>query len=477
MNLTGIFTEIPSNRQFPLLFLVTVLITFSAVPVAQADDDLTDKITLLDTEFQALSLEIYQHNARDKNFKGTALPNISELEKRIERLTGNNQTLHAIQQLYRHVDLIQQNLDHSSVLSFLSLLLDNNELNLARRLFAIINSAGDDFQIASTKFLFAKYHADQLEWSKVYELLKDVPSKLTADNAAYALLLQGKALQQLKQHRRSQESYQKIPATSQYFRHAQLNLAIAHIRQGWLTSAKNTINELITNAEKEDADEFTNRLNLVLGYALLQKDYYRSARESFRKISLDSIYINRALLGIALCVINMGEFENGLNTLALLKSKKSTHLTVEESHLLIPYVYEKLQQEIDVATSYTQAMTHYQNRIIELNKIINQHQEFTTIKISDELSSISIANNEFNYSKQFAQSFIKNYQQLLRYSATNKSHLLAAKIEHQLFKHDQLFQLIVAQLVNQKIDHLNSYLSQSRFGLAKLYDKSKQEKQ
>lgn len=478
MSLTWRCREIPPDGQYRTIVLKRLsglLLFLLTVTTANANQDLAGNIHLLDKEFQQLSTRFFQDTAKSYSADDESLQSISALEEKVTQLAQGKQSVEAILLLYRHVELINNNLDHDSINHFLSLLLEHNELNLANRLFKTIQNEGDDFQIARSKFIFAKYYADQLAWTEVKKYLEKVPQELSAQNSAYALLLQGIALQQLKQHRQAQDSYQKIPPSSQYYRHARLNLAIAHIRQGWLTSARTTISELISSSEKNNPDEFTNRLYLVLGYALLQRDYYRSARESFRNISLDSLYINRALLGIAMCVTNMGEFENALNTLSLLKAKKTTDLSTEESYLLIPYVYEKLGQQVDVATSYTEAMAHYQNRINDLKTIPNQHQTSSMTLINDDATHFNISGHEFEFGKRFPGAFINNYRQLMAFSAINKNQKFDAPIEELLHKHKQLFQQLIAQLVNQKIDQLDSYLSQARFGLARLYDKSKQE--
>ena len=88
----------------------------------------------------------------------------------------------------------------------------------------------------------------------------------------------------LKKHRQAIENYNKVPASSEYYVYAQLNSAIANIRQGWWTDAQTTINDVIKNTHIDNSNELTNRLYLTLGYLLLQKEYFRDARNAFMKI-------------------------------------------------------------------------------------------------------------------------------------------------------------------------------------------------
>ena len=46
------------------------------------------------------------------------------------------------------------------------------------------------------------------------------------------------------------------------------------------------------------------------------------------------------------------------------------------------------------------------------------------------------------------------------------------RIEALITKHDAVFQEIIGDLLQQRKEYLKSYLNQSRFGLARLYDKS-----
>ena len=288
----------------------------------------------------------------------------------------------------------------SAVFTFTELLLEKNEWYSANSLFRRIKDEGDRSLLAEMQFIFAKYHAERLQWPQVNKLLNGVAVQLSADNAAYANLLNGTALQHMKKHRLAIENYNRVPASSQYYAYAQLNIAIANIRQGWWTDAQATINELIKHAGKDTSDELTNRLYLVLGYALLQKEYYRDARNAFRHIGLNSRYTNRALLGIGLTATSQGDFVGGLNALSILKDKKTFDLSVDESYLLVPYVYEKLQQELTVTAGYTEAMAYYQQRITELENIANQPADFLNTQYDENTASLIIDNNSLAYGQR-----------------------------------------------------------------------------
>jgi len=444
------------------------------LPLA-SQDNLNKQIRFLEEDFTRLSAKFYKDKSSYTSESKRVIKDIDELLSATNRLVENKQSIIAIQLLFFNLDTVLDNLDHRAVFKFTEILLNNNEWKLANRIFTEIKNLGDRSLLATIQFTFAKYHAKRNEWKTVSKLLKGIYPDLSPENSAYAYLLNGSALQRLKKHRPAVESYSKIPVTSKYYAYAQLNTAIANIRQGWWTDAQTTIREMIKISQKDNSDEIINRLYLVLGYALLQREYYRDARNAFRHIGLKSRYTNRALLGIGLTATSQGDYVGGLNALSILKEKKTFDLSVDEAYLLVPYVYEKLQQELTVTTSYTEAMNHYQQRIQALTDISAKHTDFSSVSYDDEASSLIVQNNSLEYGRFFPESFLRNYHMLNQFFAVSKHKKIKKLINMLLQKHDKTFQEIVTILANKRKDHLKSYLNQSRYGLARLFDNRSEE--
>jgi len=49
----------------------------------------------------------------------------------------------------------------------------------------------------------------------------------------------------------------------------------------------------------------------------------------------------------------------------------------------VPYIYEKLQQEMTVSDSYSEAMDYYQQRINNLLSIAKLHQDFSSTNMME----------------------------------------------------------------------------------------------
>ena len=427
------------------------------------------QIQLMDDEFKTLSGEFYR-SSTDKN--SVEILDIGRLQHEVNGLVNARQPIAAIQLLYVNLATIKSNIENEAVLAFAELFLKHNAWGLAKTLLGQIENQGDQSLLASIQFSFAKYYARRNEWVQVTKRLDGVFSELATEDADYAYLLNGSALQYLKKHRLAVESHSKISASSTYYSYAQLNIAIAKIRQGWLTDAQTTIRNLIAKTQNNGDDDLTYRLNLVLGYALLQKEYYRDAREAFRNIGLDSRYANRALLGIGLTATSQGDYVGGLNALSILKGKKTFDLSVDESYLLIPYVHERLQQELSASASYTEAIAYYRERLIQLKNLSNRRLDFAKTGYAENTASLIISNNSLNYGEMFPLAFIDNYRKLIEFSSFNQSPDLNAKIERLIFKYDEVFQSIAMELIGRRVKYLSSYLNQSQYGLARLYDSS-----
>jgi len=465
------------NNRFKNVFKAPSLLAACLIisqPVFSDQEKIKDQIQKLEVSYKSLSSVFYKDVKSYSIESLNEISDIDELLRNVNKLNDSNQSIAAIQLIYFNIQTVKENLDTKAVFKIVELLLDKNEWNLANSLFKEIKNEGDKSLLNTVQFIFAKYHAQRNEWPQVHKLLKGIITELSEENAAYALLLNGSALQHLKMHRQAVENYKKVKPTSQYYSYAQLNTAIANIRQGWWTDAQTKIHDLIAQYNKTNEDELTNRLYLVLGYALLQREYYRDARDAFRHIGLESRYTNRALLGIGLTATSQGDFVGGLNALTILKNKKTSDLSVDESYLLVPYVYEKLQQELTVTTTYTEAMNYYQRRSSNLEKISSKHADFKKLIYNPETSSFIVENNNFDYKNRYPESFINNYKRLNEFKTVVKNKNIKNKIDNLIKRFDNTYQQVIADLANQRNEYLKSYLNQSRYGLARLYDNTKE---
>ena len=209
----------------------------------------------------------------------------------------------------------------------------------------------------------------------------------------------------------------------------------------------------------------------MLGYSLLSKEFVREARESFRNVSIDSQYTNKALMGISLAAISQNDYSGAINALSILKQKPLNPLVSEEANLLLPHVYKMLEQYQTANTGYTNAIDYYQSRIDQLSRAIKTDKLYTIKNISlDNDSSFVIADSTFNINNYYPTHFIENYVELKKLTEQKITPQLNLEASNLFQDYANRVDRIVKALVKNRIKQLESYLSQSRYSLAKLYD-------
>ncbi|MDH5776651.1 MAG: tetratricopeptide repeat protein [Gammaproteobacteria bacterium] len=464
-----------SPLRLPILLSGLVISVGIAMPVAQAKTVSNDELKQLEDRFRAVSSAVYTDFTHTRPFGNTRYKTLTELEQTVSQLVEQGKHIQAIDIVKRNLNMIKQGVDNRAIFTIFDLLLTHNEWQTAETLLKEVEDVGDKSLSANVYFNYAKYYMSRGEWKKALNNLRGIKDDLQTEDANYALLLQGISLQRLKDHRGSLKFYNAIPATSKYHPHATLNIAVAYIRQGWWTDAKIAIDKILDDHRIKITDEMTNRLYLVTGYSLLQQGYYRNSRQAFRNIDVDSHYANRALLGIALTASNQEDYVGALNAINILRQKKTFDLSVDEANLLLPYTYEKLSQNLTASKGYSEALAFYQKRVGELTSLlVSSTSNAGNIKIVRN-NSLEIGNNHIDYARYYPASFLQNHTELKalqphveRYGSSN----LKNRFNSLLAQHNATLIKIARNLVNIRIEHLNSYMSQSRFGLARLYDNS-----
>lgn len=463
MNRVNLIIKLPDSFYWLILLIIAQI---SAADGQAAESNLIARSYKLNEAYQQLSREYYQANTRDSD----RIDDIDQLVLLTTRLKSQLQSVEANQLIYGSQQAIVNNPDHPGVIQLVESLLDNNERQLAETVYDLIDQAGDEISLANLRFVFAKYHARLNQWLEVTQLLKNIIPKLQGRDADYAYLLQGSALQHLRKHRSSVESYANVITTSPYYIHAQLNTALASIRQGWITAAREIFERIIPLSRQTENRELTNRIYLVLGYALLQKEYYRDARQAFRNVGIDSRYTNKALMGISLTAVSQGDYIGGLNSISVLKQGQANDLTTDEAYLVLPYIYEKLDQRLSISSSFSEAIDYYQQKLLALDAMKQEPVDFDRLQFEKISGDLLLNGLRFNFSQQYPAYLIKNRNNL-KDLATASGETKQTRIIEQLIRdYDILLNEIISSLIEQRRKFITSYLNQSRFGLARHYD-------
>lgn len=317
---------------------------------------------------------------------------------------------------------------------------------------------GDALTEAKLTFELARFYAINEHWAKVTTLLANdsVFELLNREDTAEAYVILGTAMQKQKKHREAIKIYEKVNEGSAHFRIAQLNLASALLRQDWWTDAHIAINSALKeNTGKRDQLDF--RLYTMMGYSQIQFGFYRDARESFRNIAISSQYAQRALLGLGIAALHQQDFIGALNAFDKLRQQETKDISVAEAYLLSAFSLRQLEQ-FDAATSrYQEAINYYQTLSAEIESFMVSEKEASIRFLRSENNNDGLLRNN---AKKIA--LLNDLPELVAVNTKTVS-ALKDKIANQSAQHAN-------HLLREEKNTIDSYLSQSRFGLASLYD-------
>ncbi len=485
------------GRNIRLLYLYScspslIFLLFSCwLPSTLAQDKTADnqqQYHALSQRLNQLSSTIYNSfYAKQPQDQGQAFDDSQSLLNYVQqRAKAGQATDHAsaIAQIRSNLDLLSS--DPTAIKPIISYLLRRNDIATVDALRQEALDYDDTFSIASIHLQLAQYHQARQNWPAMQSYLSVDFSELLSEEADHAAVLHGIALQKLKKHRLAIKEYEKVKSGSPFYLYAQLNIAKAFIRQGWWTDAHRIIKALIARYD-DKRNEDTDRLFLVMAYSLLEREYYRDAREAFRNVGLDSRYKSKALLGLGIAAASQQDFIGALNAFTLLQDdsasqddmnnmeKTNRQLAVDESYLLLPHIYKKLGQESTASAGYSNAIQYYQNKIEIATKLLIQTPSAT------QLATLAIQNNKgIKYHKLYSASvnaIAYEYREIQNLLSLVRTAKLSEKFSSQLMRLEQQYQQLLTQQHKQSlrnyIDIISSYQNQCRYGLARLYDKNK----
>jgi hypothetical protein len=452
------------------LNLISLCILASKYCEATEVENYQSQLKSIDEAHQSFTRNFYSQLIKTPTINTSKYSTIEALFQAVNIENERNNPVKAVALIIRNQLLLTRYYDSSETITLLEQLLANNVLMSTQIIMKSIKRLGDDNVNGQLNYLLAEFYFQRKEWPSVLSHLAKDTSELPLEQYHHALLMKGIALQKQGKHALSIKSYQKISVNARDYTAAQFNIALANIRQGWWTDGHDIISALLAEQQNTTQEKTLNRLYITLGYSLLNQAYYRNARKAFQLVGLNSRYNNQALLGIALTAAYQDDYLGALNATRFLKEKQEDDLPIDEAFLLMPFFYEKSQQLATASVGYSHAANYYQDKISTLTQLINAPIDLSTYPI-ERTNTITIQLNEthLNFTDNYPDYFFtqrQNIKQLKQFSSTTLSQSLSL-INRQ---YDELTVKMAKSIMKNRVDQLNSYLNQSRYGLARLYD-------
>jgi len=358
--------------------------------------------------------------------------------------------------------------------ALLQILYDANDHYGIEKVNHMVKQHFDEIKVSISYFMRAKFLFDRGRWAELKKILVLIDDKsLQLGDSHYLYLMSAYLLQETKHHRKSVKIYDRIPQDSPYYPTARLNIGTAYLRQGWWTDAnlefKKSIDELVRRGEEND---FINRVLVVLGYSQLHYEFYRDARNTFRRVELGSDYANKALMGLGLAAAHQEDFAGALNAFRRLAQMEIKDTNVDESYLLLPYGFQELNDVKKAAKAYEDAINYYELRLLEVSSVASKLGAASIEYVPDLVAKLNQSAKVYYLSDQVVSSvFLSNYSLLLDMTGKSKSKKIDRRTKALILEYNNSLKKAVSGNIKQRETVLQSYLSQAKFGVAKLYDK------
>lgn len=368
--------------------------------------------------------------------------------------------------------LMLDNLSAPALQTLLGYLYQTNDTASVKTVTEHINQSSNSVAASQNYFLLAQYYYKRNNWQGVQAALNRVNIKHLAEgDAHYYDLLMGYALQAVKEHRKAVLYYNNIPAASPYYAYAKLNHGTAFLRQGWWSEAHTELERAIDNADNAGGSELRDRLLVVMAYSQLNYEFYRDARKTLHRVGLDSAYTNKALMGLGLAAAYQEDFAGAVNAFTLLSQKQPADISVDEGHLLRAYAIVETGNKPNAEIAYQKAITHYQNKMAELENLLLQLERSSVASVSALITQFDQRAAEIYASDELIPDyFLENYRGLANMQANPVKPAIQSQVNQLQQQYRNQLKQMVSTNINLRKTMLESYLSQAKYGKAKLYD-------
>lgn len=458
-------------------FLLACFLSATSLRAEEVESSLPVELQQLDQRFRELSFELYQHylGSDDSGSEAVSGPMLLQtlggpqrLELEVRGYVESDDQIRAIATIIQNKELVLKKVRRNTVEDFIKLMLDYNEWRMANELYDHIKKTGLGFQVINTAYVFAKFHFRRNEWELCLEALERISKgHVSAVQMDFYNLMYGVSLQQVGRYEEAVEYYRLITPASEYQLYVTLNKTTSQLSQEATLAQVKQLQAHVEDVELPMPDEVRDYLSLMAGYHFLEQTQYDAAREVFGRISMGSRYFNRALLGVAYATAKQKQYARALSYTSILRAKDSTDLAVDESYLLAAYILSKSRRLRAASAAYSDAMDYYEARIKRIDSFLNMELDSESVF---ELAS------DINLMREYpeARSLFDNMRVLglflVRSDLFEQNLGFYQRIRTLYSDYTVIIEEMVREYMVERRGHLDSYLSQSRFGLVQMFD-------
>lgn len=376
-----------------------------------------------------------------------------------------------LRRIREHQPSIINSQNDDLVFELLNYLYEHNDTATVRKISDHLKNSDTPVVTAKHYLMLAHYYWSRGNWEGTRAALSNVKrDTLHEQDQEYYYLLMGYALQRLKDHRKAYRYYRRIPPSSIYYSYAKLNEGTAYLRQGWWTEAFIEFENAIENAQKTEQTDVLDRLYVTMGYAQLTYEFYRDARLTLRNVSIDGQQTHKALMGLGLAAAYQKDFAGAINAFAMLSEKTPSDTNVDEAMLLLPKAYEEVGNLALAQQHYEKAIKYYEKKLLEISAASVSIKDSPSAQLALKADPEAPMNRELLAKESVIPAYAyQNFATLLEMNRT-ASVGLSKKINRLLAQYATQIKQLLGSSLEARSSMVNSYLSQAKLGMAKLYD-------
>jgi outer membrane protein assembly factor BamD (BamD/ComL family) len=245
-------------------------------------------------------------------------------------------------------------------------------------------------------FYLGKLQYGRGDWAGAASSFSRVSEKFNPD-----LLAEMHSLQinlQIKQNDVATFSLKKVEENklAQWEPYALYNLGAANARKGDMTTAQEYFNKLtdLPLEEVKSRNEYLallDKTHTAIGYTYLHEKNYTAAIEEFRKVRLEGIESNQALLGYGWAAIAQEKYAEAVKPWQVLQQRSLLFPAAQEALLALPFAYEKLNAPGDALREYESAEKLFDQ---EINLVRDMRATLTAGELLTLVSAKPVSTDE-----------------------------------------------------------------------------------
>ena len=500
-----------------------ILCCAAQAAVAANSGQKTDLFQELDNQTQEIKLRVLELN-REVN-KYAAESNTPESEQfkgkhRAEysldfvfRDHENGKYLTAINRYHAGRDFGVITSRYETALRVANIYLDYGLYHYSKKIFTSLLGDEDSAVASLARYYLAKHDYLKGYRDEALNGFESVRDGIPIDTLDKKRIMQAAILQDKKRHEEAIAILKEIAPASNHYIYARFNIAMSYLRKGWWSDAEEIIHSLLKagNGGQPLSPYLQDRFYIALGYMQIQRNYFREAYSALKQVSANGPFSYKAQLGLAIVAAEQEKYPEALQILETLKKSYAKQLVIEEAHIVTPFILESIGSLDTTTRYYSSAIGYYQSAMQEVTDIQRNLKQgrydgiLTRVKKTGN-NLLPAVNSDLTSTKDPINRFLYELQDNERWNAANRNYfdfkeLLALldelnsrlsksgpykkKTFNQLSGSIKDYKSRIGKLSEQTIQYLRettdkhlevrknyflSYLNQSQFALARIYD-------